>query len=73
MIGRISHTRKSVSFETGIELNPGALASFSVQYFPGGDVKFKNVNQEPTIMDGKPGFALGARFTVDIEALLQLK
>jgi len=78
LIGRISHTRKSVSFETGIELNPGALASFSVQYFPGGDVKFKNVNQEPTdqeptIMDGKPGFALGARFTVDIEALLQLK
>jgi hypothetical protein len=70
--GRITNTRKNISFETGVELNPGALASFSVQYFPGGDVKFKNVDQE-SIIDGKPGYALGARFTVDIEALLQLK
>jgi len=72
LTGRISHTRKTVSVEAGVELNPGALASFSAQYSPGADVKFKNEKQEYTL-DGKPGFAIGAKFTVDIEALLQIK
>jgi hypothetical protein len=69
--GRISHTRKTFSFEAGRELNPGALASLGLQYSPGSGLTFKE--KKEYTLDGKPNYSIGARLTVDIEALLQLK
>ena len=73
LTGRISHTRKTMSFEAGRELNPGALAALGIQYSPGSELKFKDEKQKYHPLDGKPNFTIGARLTVDIEALLQIK
>jgi hypothetical protein len=70
--GRFSSTRQSVGFEIGRELNPAALASFAGQYSPRSDLTF-NASGKEYKLDCKPNFAIGAKFTVDIKALLQMQ
>jgi len=67
---RLCYTSKSILIEIGRELNPAALASLGFQYSPGGDVELKDKRYKDVIkLDGKSHFAIGATFTVDIEAL----
>ncbi|HGJ65287.1 TPA: hypothetical protein ENS27_07865 [bacterium] len=71
--GRLEHTRKTVSFEAGRELNPAAIVSLNTQYSPESDVDFTANSGKEYNLDGKPHYTIGVKFTVDIEALLQLK
>ena len=71
--GRLERTRKTISFEAGRELNPAAIVSLNVQYNPKSDVDFTANNGKEYNLDGKPNYSVGVKFTVDIEALLQLK
>jgi hypothetical protein len=71
--GRIDHTRRTFSFEAGRELNPAAIASLGVQYVPGSDVNFTGKDGQKYPLNGKPNYSIGVKFTVDIEALFQLK
>jgi len=57
--------------EIGRELNPAALASLAAQYSPKSDLTF-NANEKYEL-DCKPNFSIGAKFTVDVKALLQIK
>ena len=67
---RLFYTDKSIILEIGRELNPAALVSLGFRYSPGGDVELKDRNyKNVTKLDTKPHFAVGATFTVDIEAL----
>jgi hypothetical protein len=68
---RLSYTDRSIVFEIGKELNPAALASLGFSYSPGGDVELQDrTHKDSIILDGKPRFAIGATFTMDIEALI---
>jgi hypothetical protein len=68
---RLYYTNKSIVFELGWELNPASLASVGLRYSPSSELEFKDRNYEDVIkMDSNPSYAIGATFTVDIEALL---
>jgi len=69
---RLYHTEKAVLFEIGRELNPAALASLGFRYSPSRDVELKDrLYKDVVKLDGKPCFAVGATFTVDLEALVK--
>lgn len=74
-IERLYYTSKSILFEIGCKLNPAALASLGFRYSPGNDLEIRDRSGENTIqeLNGKPHFAIGATFTVDIEALLGMQ
>jgi len=66
---KLFYTGRSVRLEIGYELNPAALASLGLQYGISGTVKLKDSqNKDIVAMDGKPYFAVGFTFTVNIEA-----
>jgi len=69
---RLNYTNKSIILEVGWELNPASLASLGLRYSPASSVEFKDRDYEDVIenIDSKPSYAIGATFTVDIEALL---
>jgi len=70
MAERLCYNDRSILFEVGRELNPAALASLAFRYSPGGDVELRDGRYKDVVkLDGKPHFAIGATFTVDIEAL----
>ena len=67
---RINYTDRSIIFEIGWELNPASLVALGLRYNPGDDVVFKDrYCEDITSLDGKPSFAIGATFTVDMRAL----
>jgi hypothetical protein len=67
---RLCYTDRSILFEIGRELNPAALASLGFRYSTGGDVEFRDGSYRDVVkLDGKPHFAIGVTFTMDIEAL----
>lgn len=75
LVEMLSYTDKSILLETGWKLNPAAMASLGFRYSPGGDVKIKDRANENVIreLDGKPSFAIGATFTMSLEALLGIQ
>jgi len=71
--GRLEHTNQVISIEAGRELNPAAIASLAFQYSPEADVGFTSDGGKDYLLNGKSSYSFGVRFTVDIEALLQIK
>lgn len=71
--GTLEHTRKTMSFELGRELNPASIVSLGFQYSPESDIDFKSKDNQEYLLNGKSNYSIGVKFTVDIEALLQLK
>ena len=69
---RLSYTDKAVILEVGRELNPAAVASLGFRYGRVDNVQLKGESNEDVIeeLDGKPHFAVGITFTVDLEALV---
>ena len=71
---RLCCTDRSILLEIGRELNPAALASLGLRYGFGGDVELKDRDCKEIIkLNGKPHFAIGVTFTVDIEALAGIR
>lgn len=71
----LCYTDKNALFEIGWKLNPAALASVGFRYSPGGDIELRDRANENIIkkLDGKSSFAVGATFTMSIEALLGMR
>lgn len=75
LIEMLSYTGKSIIFELGWKLNPAALAGIGFRYGFSSDLELKDRYNENTIeeLDGKSHFAIGATFTLGIEALLGMR
>lgn len=67
---RFYYTDKTISLEIGHELNPAAIAFLGIRYSFGGDLELKDRNYKSVIkLDSKPYLAIGASFTMGLEAL----
>ena len=75
LIRMLSYTDKNFLLELGWKLNPAALASVGFRYGLGGDVELKDRYNEKIIetLDGKDYYAIGATFTLALEALLGMR
>lgn len=75
LIEMLGYTDKNVLLEVGWKLNPAALASAGFRYSPGGDMEFRDRANESITkeMDCKASYAIGATFTMGIEALLGMR
>jgi len=75
LIEMLSYTGRSILFELGWKLNPAALAGIGFRYGFNSDLELKDRYNENTIekLDGKNHFAIGATFTLGIEALLGMR
>ena len=71
---RLSFVKRGIHLEAGRELNPAAVASLSFQYGSNSETDFRNNDDKNVItLNGKNSYAIGMTFTVDIEALFQVK